>query len=31
MLAKKSVIKAEDIVLGVPKKEPDENDPTKKG
>ena len=29
--SKKSVIKAEDIVLGVPSKEPDENDPIKKG
>lgn len=29
--AKKSVIKAEDIVLGIPKKETDESDPIKKG
>ena len=29
--AKKSVIKAEDIVLGIPKKETYESDPTKKG
>ena len=28
---KKSFIKAEDIVLGVPSKEPDESDPIKKG